>query len=127
MSQIGQNRAQNKVFCHFLKFSSLVFLEIAYNDSLQQCLTSSTDKIYEKFFWAQICTKGDKIGSETRFFYHFLKFGSLDFLEIACNNSLQQCLISGRGTTHEKIFLGPTFGQIGPESRFFTIFSSLVH
>ena len=28
------------VFCHFLKFGSLVFLEIAYNDSLQQCLTT---------------------------------------------------------------------------------------
>ena len=39
LGQMGQNRAQNKVFCYFLKFDSLVFLEIAYNDSLQQCLT----------------------------------------------------------------------------------------
>ena len=31
------------VCCHFPKFSSLVFLEIAYN-SLQQCLTSSRGK-----------------------------------------------------------------------------------
>ena len=38
-ANLGQNRAQNKVFCYFLKFDSLVFLEIACNDSLQQCLT----------------------------------------------------------------------------------------
>ena len=35
-------------FCHFLKFSSLVFLEIAYNDSLQQFLTCSRGNIHEK-------------------------------------------------------------------------------
>ena len=38
-------------FCHFLKFGSSVFLEIAYNDSLQQYLTTSTGKIHEKKFW----------------------------------------------------------------------------
>ena len=27
--KIGQNRTQNEVFCHFLKFGSLVFFEIA--------------------------------------------------------------------------------------------------
>ena len=35
-------------FCHFLKFGSLVFPEITYNNSLQQCLTSSRGKIHEK-------------------------------------------------------------------------------
>ena len=34
--------------CNFLDFGSLVFLDIAYNDSLQQCLTSSRCKVYEK-------------------------------------------------------------------------------
>ena len=34
--------------CHFLDFGSLAFLDIAYNDSLQQCLTSSRCKVYEK-------------------------------------------------------------------------------
>ena len=43
-------------FGHFLKFASLVFLEIAYDDSLQQCLKSSRDKIHEKNFW------GPKLG-----------------------------------------------------------------
>ena len=35
-------------FCHFLKFGLLVFLEIVCNDSLQQCLTSSSGKTYKK-------------------------------------------------------------------------------
>ena len=40
-------------FNNFLKFCSLVFLEIAYNDSLQECVTSSTHKIVR----GQISTK----------------------------------------------------------------------
>ena len=35
-------------FLPFVKFSSLVFLEIIYNDSLQQCITSSWGKTHEK-------------------------------------------------------------------------------
>ena len=35
-------------FSYFLKFGSLVFLEIAYYDILQQFLTSSRDKIWKK-------------------------------------------------------------------------------
>ena len=45
-----------------------------------------------------------KIEPETTLFCHFLKFGSLVFLEIAYNDSLQQCLISSRGKTHKKKF-----------------------
>ena len=41
---------QNKVFCDFLKFGLLVFLEIAYNDGLQHCIKSNRGKIYEKHF-----------------------------------------------------------------------------
>ena len=43
-SKFGLNKlsqAQNYVFRHFLYFGSTVFLEIAYNSSLKQCLTSS--------------------------------------------------------------------------------------
>ena len=76
------------IFFYFLSFVSLVFFEIAYNDSLQQCLTSGRDKI-------------QKLG--------FLSFsqvwcGSLLFLEIAYNDSLQQCLTSSRCKSHEKKF-----------------------
>ena len=35
-------------FSYFLKFGSLVFLEITYNDRLQQCLTSRRGKTHEK-------------------------------------------------------------------------------
>ena len=34
-----------EVFCHSLKFGSWIFLEIAYDDSLRQCLTSGRGQI----------------------------------------------------------------------------------
>ena len=34
LSQMGQNRVQNQVFCYFLKFGILVFLEIVCSHSL---------------------------------------------------------------------------------------------
>ena len=95
---------ETSFFCHFLEFGSLVFLQIAFNDSLQQCLTSSRGKIHKKNFEAQFWVKGAKIGSETRFFCHFLKFGSSVFHEIVYNDSLQQSITSSRRKTHEKIF-----------------------
>ena len=42
------NQAQNKTFCHFLWFESLVLLEIAYNDSLSQFITFNRGKTCEK-------------------------------------------------------------------------------
>ena len=50
----GPKSVQKLGFYHFLNFDSLVFLEITYNDSLQQCLTCSRGKIYEKNFGAQL-------------------------------------------------------------------------
>ena len=47
----GLNQDQNEVFRQFLEFGSLVFLEIACNDTLQQCLTSSNGKTHEKKNW----------------------------------------------------------------------------
>ena len=49
-SQRCLNQSQNWVFCHFLKFGSLVFFEIAYKNSMQQFLTSSRGKIHKFFF-----------------------------------------------------------------------------
>ena len=43
LGQMGQNWTQNHVF-----FCSLVFLPMAYNDNLEQCLTSSGGKIHDK-------------------------------------------------------------------------------
>ena len=48
------NQVQNEVFCHFLEFGSYVFLEIAYNDSLLQCLASGRGKTHEYSFGGPI-------------------------------------------------------------------------
>ena len=65
---MGLNRAQNEVFHHLLKFGSYVFLEIAYNDNLPQCQTSSRGKIHEKKLGALVCAKQAITGPENRFF-----------------------------------------------------------
>ena len=48
MGPIGLNLAQDEFFCHFLEFGSLVFLELTYNDSLEQCQTSNRGKTHKK-------------------------------------------------------------------------------
>ena len=78
LGQRSQNLLQNLFFCHLRKFDSLVFLEIADNDTLQQCLTSSTGKTHEKCFWDQIWAKTAQ--NQAQVFCHFLKLGSLVFL-----------------------------------------------
>ena len=45
--QRGQNCAQN----YFFRFSSLVFFEIGYSDSLQKCIASTRGTNHEKKFW----------------------------------------------------------------------------
>ena len=55
---LGQELGPKLVcFCHFLKFGLLVFLEIAYNDNMQQYITSSRSKTYKKYFWDQTWAK----------------------------------------------------------------------
>ena len=43
-------RPKMSFFCNFIEFGLYVFLEIAYNDSLQQYLTSSDGKTHNKKF-----------------------------------------------------------------------------
>ena len=110
----GLNQAQNEVLHNFLEFGSLVFLEIAYNDSLQQCLTYSRGKNpWKKMFGTQIWTKWAKISPGISFFCccHFRKFCTLVFLEIAYIDILQQCLKSSRGIKLTKKYWGPNMGQ----------------
>ena len=76
-------RPETRFFCHFLKFGSLVFLEITYSDRLQQCLTSSRGKFHKKKFLGP--NLGQFVSSKPKScpklgFFHFLKFGSLAFL-----------------------------------------------
>ena len=68
LGSMGLNLAQNEVFGYLHEFGSYVFLEIAYDDSLRQCLTSSRGKIHEK----------KKLGLILGFlpFPYFLKFVS---------------------------------------------------
>ena len=61
-------QVQNEVFHYFLKFESLVFLEIAYNYSLQQCIIFSRGKTHKKNFALQIWAKRAEIGPEIKFF-----------------------------------------------------------
>ena len=146
------------VFCYFPKFELQVFREIAYDDSLRQCLTSRRGKVHEKISGAQIWAKlGPKIKffvvfsglayqlsfklhrmmawiyvqllvevefskiiwpqnwTRNQVFYHFLKFASLVFLDIAQDGSLGQCLTSSRAETSEKNILWPKLGPNRPK------------
>ena len=62
--------------------------------------------------------------AQIRLFVIFFKFGSLVFLEMAQNDSLEHCVTPSRGKTHEKNLGG---AQIGSEIRVFVIFSRLHH
>ena len=65
----GLNYAQSEVFRHFIEFGSFVFLEIAYSDSLQHCLTSTRSKTYDtKIGDLKLWPKGTKIRPKIRFF-----------------------------------------------------------
>ena len=74
-------------FFHFLKFGSLVFREIAYNDSLQQCLTTNRCKTCKKMFWGpkfgpNRAKSGPKLGFLTYFQVWFISFPG-NYIEIA--------------------------------------------
>ena len=118
-SRRGINWAKTQVICHFLKYGFLVLLEITYNKSLQQFITSSTVKPMKKL----LCQKRAKIYPKISFFCIF-KFGSLLFLEIAYNYSLQQCSTSIRAKIHHKNF-GVQFVSKGPKSDWKLVFFAI--
>ena len=70
----------------FLSFSQvwlISFFQIAYNDSLQQYLTSNTDKIHKNVFLRpNLSQNRPKLGPKL-VILPFFKFGSLVSLEIA--------------------------------------------
>ena len=73
--------------------------------------------------------KGSKAVKNLVFLCHFFKFGSVVFLEIAYNDSLQQCVIFCKSKTLKKVFWEgrQIWAKIGPETRFLIILSSLLH
>ena len=83
-------------------FSQGWFLEIVYSDSLEQCLTCISGKNHEKYFQDPNLGQRGQYRSKTRFFDYFLKFGSLSSLEIAYNDSLQQCPTCSRDKSIKK-------------------------
>ena len=50
----GPKSGLKLVFCNFFKFDSIVFLENAYDGSLQHCLTSIRGKTHKKKICDQI-------------------------------------------------------------------------
>ena len=114
----GVKVGQNQVFYHFIKCCLLVCLEIICHGSLQQCLTCSIGQILEK--------KKKKIGAQiqarNQVFCHFLKFSAF----FSYSDSLQQHLTTSRGRIYEKKFWSQIWStDVGPKTRFFTIFSTL--
>ena len=70
------------ICCYFFKFGSLVFLEIEYSDSLEQCVTSTKGKSYEKRFWGpNFGQNGPKSGPELV----FLLFSQVWFISLPLN------------------------------------------
>ena len=63
----GPNSGPKQGFLPFPKFGLLVFPEIAYNDNLQHCLSTSRGKIHEKHFWAQYWVKQQKLSPKLSF------------------------------------------------------------
>ena len=114
-SKVAKIGPETRFFSHFLKFGSLVFLEIAYNHSLQQCLTYR-NKIHKKNFGDPNLSQRGQNRSRNQVFCHFLKLGSLVFLVIIYNNSLEQCLTCSRGKTYEKKIRRLRFELKGPKS-----------
>ena len=64
---MGLSQAQNQVFRHLLEFGSYFYYEIAYNDSLRQCLTSARGKISEKKLRPKFGSKEPKPGQKLGF------------------------------------------------------------
>ena len=120
---MGQNWAQNQIFCYFLKFGSLVFLESINSDSLQQCLTSSRGKIHEKNLQGpNLGERGQSQAQNQVFAIYSSLFHQFSLNEITYSDSLQQCIISSRGKTNKKKFGGPNFGQNRAQNQVFCHF-----
>ena len=93
---MAQNCVQNQVFYQFFRFSSLIFLEIGQDDSLEHCL----DKTLDKNFGSP--RLGLKLSQR---FCHFLKILSLVFPNIVQDCSLRECLTASRVETSKKKIL----------------------
>ena len=104
-----------RFFVIFLKFGPLVFLEIAQEDSLEHCLTTSKGKTHGKNFGRP------KLYPKLGFLPSF-RVASLYFLDIAQDCRLGQCLTSNRINLQKHFVV-----EIGTEMIFSIVLSSSVH
>ena len=100
---MGKIGPKVRFFVIFLKFGPLVFLEIAQEDSLEHCLTTSKGKTHGKNFGRP------KLYPKLGFLSSF-RVASLYFLDIAQDCRLGQCLTSNR-TEPPKTFCGRNWGR----------------
>ena len=66
-------------YLSFFMFDTLVFIEIAYNDSLQQCITSVRKKLSQKSFGEKIWVKTGQNQAQNLFFLPFSQVWFVSF------------------------------------------------
>ena len=88
-------------FFDIFEFRSQVFLEIEYDDSLEQGLTSSREK--PSILEPKCGPNRPNLARNQFFFCHFLKFVlSFLFFYNAQDDSSKQCITTSRSKTHTK-------------------------
>ena len=90
-------------FFDIFEFRSQVFLEIEYDDSLEQGLASSRKK--PSILEPKCRPNRPNLSRKQFFFCHFLKFVLIvffSFFYIAYDDSLKQCITTSRSKTHTK-------------------------
>ena len=100
----------------FFKIGSLVFSGIVHDDSWPWHLVTDRARILtkkKKYWQPEFGLNGPKLGPKLGVFFYFFKCHSLVFLEIACNDSLQQWLTYIRGKIHERNPWCPNLCQRG--------------
>ena len=96
----------------FLKIGSLLFSDILHDYCWPWYLVTDETIFLKKNWWSKFGCNGCK--SSPKFSHNFLEVGSLVFLEIAYNDSLQ-CMTSSKSKTQEKS-LRTKFGLNEPKS-----------
>ena len=97
----------------FLKIGLLVFSDTVHDDNWPRYLVTEE----ARFLKRKKKIRGPNLDStvlnhaQNEFFFHFPEFKWLVFLEIAYSHSLEQCLTSSRGKTHEENFDSPNLGR----------------
>ena len=94
----------------FLKIRSVIFNDIVHDDSWPWYLETGEVRFLKKNIGGSSLGPMGLNQAQIEIFPHLLEFGSLVFLEIVYNDSLQQFLTSSRGKSHENIW-GPNLGK----------------